>query len=177
MRVFWQHGYEGASLTELTGAMGISRPSLYAAFGDKAELFREALTCYSSGPGSYIAQALAQPTARAVVEALLRGNLCMNTDSANPGGCLLVQAALTGGEDCTCAKREVNRLREEGIAKMRERFERAKAEGDLPPSMTPAALAEYVFCLLSGMSVQATSGMSGEALSHVVDLALASWPA
>ena len=177
MRVFWQHGYEGASLTELTEAMGISRPSLYAAFGDKAELFREALACYSSGPGSYIAQALAQPTARAVIEALLRGNLCMNTDSANPKGCLLIQTALIGGEDCACAKQEVDRLREEGMAHMRERFERAKAEGDLPPSIAPAALAQYVFCLLSGMSVQAASGMSGEELDRVVDLALASLPA
>jgi AcrR family transcriptional regulator len=176
MRVFWQHGYEGASLTELTEAMGISRPSLYAAFGDKAELFREALSCYSAGPGSYMAQALAQPTARAVVEALLRGNLCMNTDSANPKGCLLVHAAMAGGENCACAKAESARLRESGMTQLRERFERARAEGDLPSTIAPAALAQYVFCLLSGMSVQAASGMNGEELNSVVDLALASWP-
>ena len=177
MRVFWQYGYEGASLTELTEAMGISRPSLYAAFGDKAELFRETLACYSSGPGSYIARALAQPTARAVVEALLRGNLCMNTDSANPQGCMLIQAALTGGEDCACAKKELDRLREDGMASLRERFERAKAEGDLPPTIIPAAMAQYVSCLLSGMSLQAASGASAAELKSVVDLALASWPA
>lgn len=176
MRVFWQHGYEGASLTELTEAMGISRPSLYAAFGDKAELFRETLACYSSGPGNYMAEALAQPTARAVVEALLRGNLCMNSDSSNPKGCLLIQAAFTGSEDCACARKELDKLREDGMAHLRERFERAKAEGDLPPATSPAALAQYVYCLLSGMSVQAASGVSGEELNRVVDLALASWP-
>jgi len=177
MRVFWQHGYEGASLTELTEAMGISRPSLYAAFGDKAELFREALACYSSGPGSYMAEALAQLTAREVVEALLRGNLCMNTDSANPQGCMLMKAAFTKGEDCACVNEELNKLREYGMARLHERFERAKTEGDLPATISPAALTQYVTCLLSGMSAQAASGASAEELKSVVDLALASWPA
>ena len=177
MRVFWQHGYEGASLTELTEAMGISRPSLYAAFGDKAELFREALTCYSSGPGSYMAEALAQLTAREVVAALLHGNLCMNTDSANPQGCMLMKSAFTRGEDFACINEELDKLRADGMTRLRERFERAQAEGDLPATIGPAALTQYVICLLSGMSAQAASGASAEELKSVVDLALASWPA
>src|ERR1700735_1049003 len=86
MLVFWRHGYEGASLTALTGAMGISRPSLYAAFGDKAGLFREAVARYGSGPGRYVRRALGQPTARDVAEALLRGAAALATDPANPRG-------------------------------------------------------------------------------------------
>src|ERR1700742_1531975 len=88
MRVFWKRGFEGASLTELTEAMGINRPSLYAAFGDKAALFHEAVTRYGVGPGRYVRRALGQPTARLVAETLLRGAVANATDAANPGGCL-----------------------------------------------------------------------------------------
>src|ERR1700738_3561065 len=84
VEVFWRKGYEGASLSDLTKAMGINRPSLYAAFGDKESLFRKVLDRYDSGPAGYVREALNQPTARAVVERLMEGAAELGTASSNP---------------------------------------------------------------------------------------------
>jgi len=96
--VFWRKGYEGASLSDLTKAVGVNRPSLYAAFGDKEALFRKALDRYLKGPAAYTQEALREPTARAVVERLLLGAADLNAARRNPGGCLMVQGALACGE-------------------------------------------------------------------------------
>src|SRR6478672_4047067 len=97
LRLFWQKGYEGASLSDLTEAMGINRPSLYAAFGNKEELFRKAFDRYAAGPASFWGEALKAPTARAVAEQLLRGCVAAQTDPEGPKGCLAVQGALSCG--------------------------------------------------------------------------------
>src|SRR5438094_4748444 len=97
LRIFWRKGYAGASLPDLTRAMGINRPSLYAAFGNKEMLFRKALDRYAEGPAAYVCEALREPTARAVVERLLRGAIKLLTDPSNPGGCLAVHGALACG--------------------------------------------------------------------------------
>src|SRR5262245_66164321 len=99
LEVFWTRGYEGATLPELTRAMGINRPSLYAAFGNKEQLFRKALDRYQTGPQSFLAEALKQPTARAVVEAIFSGFVRMQRDRDRPRGCLLVSGALACGEE------------------------------------------------------------------------------
>src|SRR5580700_10932704 len=99
MRLFWAKSYEGTSVADLTRALGISRPSLYAAFGDKQSLFRAALERYAAGPARYVAAALGQPTAREVAAQLLRGAADLQTDSRNPGGCLTVNGAIASGED------------------------------------------------------------------------------
>ena len=91
MRVFWRRGYEGATLPDLTAAMGINRPSLYAAFGSKEELFRKALDRYVKGPAAYVREALNEPTARGVADRLLSGTIDLVTDRRNPRGCLIVQ--------------------------------------------------------------------------------------
>src|SRR3954469_22395850 len=98
LRVFWRRGYEGATLPDLTKAMGINRPSLYAAFGSKEGLFRKALDRYAAGPAAYVREALNEPTARAVAGRLLGGAIDLVTDRRNPRGCLLVQGALACGE-------------------------------------------------------------------------------
>lgn len=92
MLVFWEHGYEGASLSTLTQAMGISSTSMYAAFGNKEALFRKALDRYEEGPGGYLTRALSEPTARAVARSVLLGAIGTTTASASPNGCLGVQA-------------------------------------------------------------------------------------
>lgn len=176
MRVFWRHGYEGASLTELTEAMGISRPSLYATFGDKAGLFRETVATYTEVRDHHFEDALALPTAREVADRILRPNptSCSNPD--NPAGCFLVQGALVGSEDSDCMRHELATIRAQGNEQLAERFERAKDEGDLPPGVDPTTLAYYVSSLSYGLSIQASSGVSWEKLNHVIDLAMANWP-
>jgi AcrR family transcriptional regulator len=177
MIVFWERGFEGASLTDLTDAMGISRPSLYAAFGNKEELFHRALERYvETGPAAEYRAALAAPTARAVVERLLRRAAESLTDPCHPAGCLSVQGALSCSEAAQSIKNELSALRCTGEDELRARFERAKAEGDLSASSNPAALARFVATLLQGMSVQAAGGATREQLLDVAEMAIASWP-
>ncbi|QMV18583.1 TetR family transcriptional regulator [Granulicella sp. 5B5] len=177
MRVFWKRGYEGASLTELTAAMGINRPSLYAAFGDKATLFREAVERYGVGPGRYVRRALGQPTARLVAETLLRGAVTIATDAANPGGCLWVQGALVTSPESSPIRAGLAGLRASGIAQIRARFDRARSDGDLPAGTDTEALTLYITSVMHGLSVQAASGFSREQLQRAADLALSTWPA
>src|SRR5213592_2988476 len=98
LKVFWRKGYQGASLPDLTRAMGINRPSLYAAFGNKQSLFKKAVERYSNGPAAFFTRALAQPTSRAVVQHLLKGGIDMVAAPGHPRGCLIVQGALACGD-------------------------------------------------------------------------------
>ena len=132
LRVFWEKGYEGTSLTDLTEAMGITRPSLYAAFGNKESLFRKALDLYEHEKLAYIRQALEQPTARQVAETMLRGTLDNVTRQDEPHGCLGVITSVACGPESQSVREEVVKRGEAGKAALMERFERAKAEGDLP---------------------------------------------
>src|ERR1700720_1679456 len=141
LQVFWRKGYEGASLSDLTKAVGVNRPSLYAAFGDKKALFRKALDRYLTGPAAYTQEALKEPTARAVVERLLQGAADLNTAPRNPGGCLTVQGALACGEAGDAIRQELAAYRAAGEAALRRRFQRAKSEGDLPATGNPPGLA------------------------------------
>jgi AcrR family transcriptional regulator len=176
MRVFWAHGFEGASLTTLTDAMDINRPSLYAAFGDKAALFREAVARYGTGPGRYVRRALGRTTARQFAETLLRGAVAAVTDPALPCGCLWVQGALVAGAESSGIRDEMVALRDGGIAQVRERLERARRDGDLPADADVEALTLFLVSVMNGIAVQASGGRSREALNSVVDLALTAWP-
>lgn len=177
LHVFWSRGYEGTSLSDLTEAMGINRPSLYAAFGNKEELFRLALDRYvETGPGALQRVALEEPTARAVVERLLKTAAKTLTDPKNPRGCLAVQGALSCGEAAQSIKDELCARRSASEAALRERLERAKAEGDLSSDSDPAALARYVETVVQGMSVQASGGASQADLLNVVEMSLKAWP-
>lgn len=178
LRVFWEKGYEGASLPDLTAAMGINRPSLYAAFGNKEALFRKALDRYTQGPAACAAgQALETKNVRGAVECLLLGNIAALTDPKNPRGCLMVQGALTCGDDHAEIRDELARRRAQNETAIRDRFERARAEGDLPPEASPADLARFVSTLLQGLSVQAAGGARREQLEAVARIAMDAWPA
>jgi AcrR family transcriptional regulator len=176
LEVFWRKGYEGASLPELTRAMGINRPSLYAAFGNKEQLFRKVLDRYASGPACYVAEALEAPTARAVFEALLRGTVAMLADPRNPPGCLGVQGALACGESAQGVREELSTRRQTAEMAIRRRFERAKSEGDLPADSNPGQLAGYVTTVMHGMAVQAAGGTTRGRLKAVAEMALRAWP-
>jgi AcrR family transcriptional regulator len=176
MTVFWTKGYEGASLADLTEAMEISRPSLYAAYGNKEELFRKALERYGEGPSSYERDALAQPTARAVAEGLLRGAADVQTDPTTPAGCLAVLGSTYCAEESSPIGKTLIAFRLAGHAAIRERFERARAEGDLPANADPRALTHYIGTVVCGMAVLAASGVTRKELERVIELTMRAWP-
>ena len=150
MEVFWRHGYEGTSIADLTAAMGINRPSLYAAFGDKKELFRKCLDRYASGPAGYVREALQEPTCRAAVEALLRGSVERLTAPDTPPGCMAVSGALACGEESDCVKAELADRRRAAVDALQKRFEAGRTAGELPTETDCAALALYVATVLHG---------------------------
>jgi AcrR family transcriptional regulator len=176
LQVFWRKGYEGASMADLTETMGITKPSLYSAFGNKEELFRKALDRYVDGPGGYFQVALAKPTVRAVVEHLLFQSADAVTDPNHPPGCLAVQGALSCGDAAESIKQELMSRRAKGEQDLRQRFERAIAEGDLPQGSDAADLAAYLSAILQGMAVQAAGGTTREQLRKIAEMALRTWP-
>ena len=176
LEIFWRRGYEGASLAELTEAMGITKPSLYACFGNKESLFRKALDLYERDKLCYVKSALEASTAKAVAERLLKGALAMQCGSADPKGCLGVISSVANTAHAECIREEILARRASSDQALIERFERARDEGDLPPGVEPRALALYLTTLLQGMAVQAGSGVAEERLTQLVDATLAMWP-
>jgi AcrR family transcriptional regulator len=174
MRVFWAKGYEGTSLSDLTRAMRINRPSLYAAFGNKAQLFRKVLDRYMQGPLAFFRKALVAPKARDVVEQIFLGVARMAENPRVPPGCLLVQGALACGS--ARARKEVAARRAAADVALCDRFRRAKREGDLPKNADPVELANYVLTVVRGMAVQSAGGASRDQLRRIARIALRAWP-
>ena len=177
MTVFWRQGYEGASLSDLTKAMGINPPSLYACFGSKEGLFKAVLEHYDQRRAKFLAEVLAAPTAAAAAETFLMGVAAYVADTGgnDPPGCLTLQ----GGLSC-CDKvipDSLARNRAEKETMLRKRFEEAKKSGDLPKNSDPAALARYLMVMANGICVQAAAGASQKELKEVASIALANWPA
>ncbi|AXK88759.1 TetR/AcrR family transcriptional regulator [Nocardia farcinica] len=177
MKVFWEHGYEGTSMSDLTAAMGINSPSLYAAFGDKESLFRAAIELYGTTFGNYTARALREePTARAAVEAMLRDNAAAYTRDDLPHGCMVVLAGSTYTTRNTAVRDFLVEKRRETTEDIRRRLERGVAEGDLAPGTDTAALAVFYTTVLYGLSVQARDGATAAELNEAIDRAMAAWP-
>ena len=172
MEVFWRHGYEGATIAQLTEAMGINPPSLYACFGNKEGLLKAALDRYTKLRGIWMDEVVAAPTAREVAERMLMGIADKQTDPANPPGCLLVQGGIACGSGSENVPFELAARRAQNEDQLRDRFVRAKAEGDLIQTSDPAALARYVSAVSVGMGVMASSGADREALRQVADVAV-----
>lgn len=177
LRVFWQKGYEGASLTDLTEAMGITRPSLYAAFGNKESLFRKALDLYEREKLAYIGQALEQPTARKVAEFMMRGAV-ENATGGDGGthGCLRVTAAAACGDGADFIRCEIMERTKSGKDALVARFKRAQDEGDLRADLDPEGITRVLIAYLQGISVQANMGEPREELDRLVETALQLWP-
>jgi AcrR family transcriptional regulator len=171
MHVFWARGYEGASLSDLTRAMRINRPSLYAAFGNKEQLFRKVLDRYVDGPLAYFGKALTAPKARDVIEQIFFGAAKMAGDPRLPAGCLMVQGALAVGNAAGSVRKEAAGRRAGSEVALRRRLQRAKREGDLPKNADPAELARYVMTVLQGMAVQGADGASPDQLRRVAQMA------
>ena len=173
MILFWEKGFDGTSLAELSATMGITKPSLYAAFGDKEHLFEAAVTRYAHGPNAFTEKAFTLPTARETVLALLEGAVNVSTLPSGPRGCLNTQATLAqtpGVRDSATDRRVV------GERKLEALFQEAQSTGELPATTDCAALARYVTSVAFGITVQGASGESREHMRAVVDFAMAAWP-
>lgn len=173
--VFWRRGYDGASLSELTTAMGINRPSLYAAFGDKAQLFQLALRRYVDRNMGYVTTALALPTAHEVAAAFLLGNAIAVTKPGFPAGCLSVQAAVATEGSSQLALLSENRATIQAL--FADRFRRAIDEGDLAADEDADELAVFLITISSGFAIRAADGVSRESLLALVRRAMAVFPA
>ena len=175
LQIFWRKGYEGTSMSDLTGAIGVNRPSLYAAFGSKEELFRRVLEHYAERYGPDFSAALTQPTGRGVVEALLSVYAREWAASEAPG-CLLVRGALVCSDESNAIRIELTARREAMVNALRVRFEHAQADGDFPANARPADMARYVVTVMNGLSVQAAGGAGADDLRGVAEIALGAWP-
>src|SRR3984957_1317863 len=172
MRVFWEKGYEGATLNDLTDAMGINRSSMWAAFGDKEELFKKAFGRYINTYQRYMREALEKPTIREVIESSLRSTVAFLSTPGNRRGCLSVHGGLAAGDEADSIKQWLIHSRNHGLSLARKRFEQAKKAGDLGDDVDPAALTRYVAALIQGLGVQHASGATKPELMKVVDIAL-----
>jgi AcrR family transcriptional regulator len=157
--------------------MGVTRPSLYAAFGNKEALFRKALDLYGREKMAFMEQALAAPTARGVAERMLTQALAVQCgEGEGPRGCLHVISSVAGGPEAASIKAELAERRAATERLLFDRFERAREEGDLPPGAEPEALVRYLFTVMQGMAVQAGAGAQRSVLQEVVATTLALWP-
>ncbi|BBZ36444.1 TetR/AcrR family transcriptional regulator [Mycolicibacterium confluentis] len=162
MKLFWDRGFDGVSISDVTAATGVNRRSIYAEFGSKENLFDRALRRYLAGPSAYTAEALTRPTAREVAEAMVHG--AADTVSGDIRGCLTVGAAPGLAE-----------FRDATVQQLAERFDAAVADGELP-GVDTEVLARWIAAVCQGIAVQARSGASRADLHAVAELALAGWP-
>lgn len=176
LAVFWDKGYEGASFEDLTRATGVARPGLYAAFGNKEALFRKALDRYDSTYMTFMGTALEAPSSRAVVQRILEGSLAVQTLNDAHRGCLGINGALACSDGAEAIRQELIRRRNGTEAALRARLERAREDGDLPPSADCTMLAAYVMTVSQGMAVQAKAGAPKATLDAIVGHVLATWP-
>ncbi|GAA4932162.1 AcrR family transcriptional regulator [Nonomuraea thailandensis] len=172
IRVFWEHGYEGASLSDLTKAMGINKPSLYIVFGSKEELFKRAVTRYGDTYVAYAAGTLEEPTAYAVIESYLRAAVDALTGSGHPPGCLSIQGGLSCAPSNSGISEFLAGYRAVFEGELAQRLARAEKEGDLVADTDTAALARFVVTLGQGLAVHAAAGAGREDLQAAVDVAL-----
>ncbi|MEV6615457.1 TetR/AcrR family transcriptional regulator [Streptomyces sp. NPDC051051] len=175
--LFWQHGYEGTSVSDLTAAMGISPPSLYAAFGDKRTLFTEVVDRYGSTFGAFMENALARESdARAGFARMLDEAAVSYTDPEHPAGCLVITAAANCSPQTADIEQDLRARRVANTRSFEERLEDARSSGSLPEGADTRALAVYFAAVVQGMSQQARDGATTAELRRVAEYAMAAWP-
>ncbi|MBW8725967.1 MAG: TetR/AcrR family transcriptional regulator [Inquilinus limosus] len=178
MELFWRHGYEGVSMADLTAAMGIAAPSLYAAFGSKEALFREAIALYRATDGSATRRALdCQRTARGAIEAMLRDNADAFTDPALPNGCFVILGAINTAPEHEGVRAHLLDLHKESCGLILRRLEQGAAAGELPAGVDLGPVAGFYSTVLAGLSIKARDGTGRREMHAIIDHAMAAWNA
>ena len=176
MLLFWESGYETTSVSDLTAEMGITAPSLYAAFGDKKRLFLEAMRRYAGDPGE-LAEALAEaPTSRDAVLAMLENVARLYTGDSTPRGCLLASAVATGSKGAADVRQAAAKERRAIRAIILDRIEADVERGVLPPGTDPGPLADLALAVTQGLSVLARDGADRDTLLAVARASISGWP-
>lgn len=176
MQTFWTFGYEGTSMAALIEAMGMNKPSIYAAFGNKEALFNQALDKYVSGPSAFVKKALSEPSSYRVVKTFLTKAVELLAQNPHPRGCMIVQGALSCGLEAEMMQKKLIAYRAHMEESFKKRFDSARDDSDLPEYANTSALAKYVTTIHQGISVQASSGASKDALMEVIEIAMLNWP-
>ena len=176
MRLFWQHGFEATSIAALTDAMGITPPSLYAAFGDKRRLFLEAVDRYLGGVTTVARGIEGAATARDAARDLLTAAAMGGTGVDTPPGCLLASSIVSSSSSAAGIREELAVIRRGIEAALRARIERDVGDGVLPAGSDAEMLAGHVFAVVQGMSTLAKDGAGRDKLLRIVDGAMAHWP-
>jgi AcrR family transcriptional regulator len=161
-------------MADLTKAMGINRSSMYAAFGDKEELFRRVIRRYRNGPMSFIREALSRPNLHEVVSGLLHGTVEFLAAPENPRGCLAIQGALACGSKAEPVKLAMTEWRRAGEAALKKRLQQAQREGEMSSDTIPADLARYLSTVMAGLGVQAANGATKAEMKRIADLVISS---
>lgn len=178
MTVFWEHGYDTSSIAALTAAMGINPSSMYAAFGDKRQLFGEALDLYLQTCGSFAAAAIREePTAYRATKRLLKEAAIAYTGQGHPPGCLLITAATNCSPESADVRARVRALRAAGTEAIERKIAADVLAGEMPAEADPHALAVFVAATLQGMCAQARDGATRADLDQIAATALGAWPA
>lgn len=175
-RLFWDRGYEGTSLSELLAHTGLTKSSLYKAFGSKESLFRRVVASYDDRHLSFRRHALAETTSRGIVAALLRGMAALHAGDDTPRGCLITNAALACSPESDGVRLELGEEREAFRRALAARLAAVSGGSDLPFGMSADEAASLVQTMIQGMAVQARSGASREELAELVEIFLRSWP-
>jgi TetR/AcrR family transcriptional regulator, copper-responsive repressor len=175
--LFWLHGYEGTSTSQLTAAMGISPPSLYAAFGSKDGLYREAVALYLARHGGFMAEPLAADCpAREAVSRMLQGAARQFREAGHAPGCLVSSAEIQGSPENATVVAEAAAMRMAAQRAIHARLKAASRDGELPADTDTAALAAFYAMVVQGMSTQARDGASAAMLRREAELAMRAWP-
>lgn len=178
MHLFWSHGFEATSISDLIRTMGITPPSLYAAFGDKRQLFRACIERYLGGSGAAtIVRSIAHAvTARDAAHDLLTAAAVGDTGDSTPPGCLLASSIVSSSADAADMREELAIIRREIEAALRARIQRDIDEGILPRDSDAGALAGHVFAVVQGMSTLAKDGADRDKLLRIVSSVMMCWP-
>ena len=175
MMVFWRHGYEAASLTELTRAMGVTPPSIYAAYGDKKGLFRQAVQRYLARPRTPAELIAAAPTALEAARTMIEGAAVAFTGTDTPPGCLLASSAIACSAEAADVRDELSAIRRGVEAALRDKIEAGIETGELARDTDAGTLAAYTTTIIQGMSTLARDGAPRAALMKVAAMALMVW--